>query len=108
MANGRTIGSRSVNLKAFNAKTVGSKSLRSKPPVMSKLSLADLDQLRAEGHKVFELPGGFAEVSGRRFKVIGRPVEQPAPARSFSVIEADPLHGKDVGGSGRNELTDFG
>ena len=35
-----------------------------------------------------------------------QPVEQPAP--SVSVIAADPLFGKDVGGRGRNELTDFG
>ena len=65
---------------------IGSRAVRAKRAVMSKLTVADLQQLKDEGHTVVELPGGLADVGGNRFKVIGG--RRQVDAGNVSVVAA--------------------
>lgn len=57
---------------------------------MSKLTFADLDQLRSEGHTVIVV-GNQAEIGGRMFKIIGR---RPAEPGNVSIVaEGKRIHG---------------
>lgn len=87
------------------AKTIGARAVRQPRQVVAKLTFGDIEELRQQGHVVTTRPDGSVEVGGAVFQVMR---QQPALAPSVSVVEADPLHGVDVSGTGRNQLTDFG
>lgn len=84
---------------------IGARALRPRQPVLAKLTPADVAKLKEQGHSVIEFPDGRVEVAGSMFRLTSH--RRAVDPGSVSVIEADPLFGKDVSGTGRNELTDF-
>lgn len=76
-------------------RNIGSRAVRAKRPVVSKLTVQDLDQLRSEGHTVVELPGGQVEIGGNRFKVLGQ--RRQIDPGSVSLTDASEAVHSDIG-----------